>query len=110
MLRLPQITLDDVLISEKLGNGQFGDVFRAVYRRPNDGSLVEVAIKKLKIAANDHQSEVSGESGGTMSEDEKRMITLRFVREASKKWIVIYFWHNFKNTFCLLSVCVCDRY
>lgn len=72
-MRFTKIPLDSVLISEKLGNGQYGDVFKAVYRVKS--SIVEVAIKKLKLIES---------SGDELSADEKQTITQRFVREASK--------------------------
>lgn len=87
MLKFNQIELEDVLISDKLGNGQFGDVFRAVYRRraqSGNTSLVEVAIKKLKL-------DVDGGHGNELSADEKLAITQRFIREASKLPVTLIF-------------------
>lgn len=75
LMRFEQIPLESVLINEKVGSGQFGDVFHAMYRKPNSG-LVEVAIKKLKITEDD---------GSYINVSEKQLITQRFIREASKQ-------------------------
>jgi serine/threonine protein kinase len=62
---------EHLIFYEKLGSGQFGDVYRGVYRLSSNQSI-EVAIKKLKLESSD------------LEVAEKSLITTKFLREASK--------------------------
>ncbi len=68
------IKADSLTLCEKLGSGQFGDVFRGTYKK-SPSQLIEVAIKQLKIADGTIDN---------MDADDHTIIAKKFMREASK--------------------------
>ncbi len=68
------IKAESLTICEKLGSGQFGDVFRGTYKKSST-QTIEVAIKQLKI---------NNDSIENMDADDHTIIAKKFMREASK--------------------------
>lgn len=67
-----EIKAESLTFCEKLGSGQFGDVFRGTYKKKNTTQLVEVAIKQLKI----------DEAADNLDVDDQTIIAKKFMREA----------------------------
>lgn len=67
-----EIKSDCIVFHEKLGSGQFGDVFRGTFKR-NTNQYLEVAIKQLKIGENNIDN---------IEADDQAIITKKFIREA----------------------------
>jgi hypothetical protein len=73
-MQCSKLKAENLICYEKLGSGQFGDVYRGVYRL-NSNQSIEVAIKKLKLETNE------------LDLAERSLITTKFLREASKFFI-----------------------
>ena len=70
-----EIKGESLIFCEKLGSGQFGDVFRGSYKK-NATQVIEVAIKQLKI---------NNDSIENMDAEDHTIIAKKFMREASNK-------------------------
>ncbi len=70
-LKTNEIKAESLTFCEKLGSGQFGDVFRGTYKK-NANAYVEVAIKQLKIS----------EAADNLDVDDHTIIAKKFMREA----------------------------
>ena len=69
------IKAESLTFCEKLGSGQFGDVFRGTYKKSST-QIIEVAIKQLKI---------TNDTIENMDADDHTIIAKKFMREASKQ-------------------------
>ncbi|CAF0736648.1 unnamed protein product [Brachionus calyciflorus] len=87
-----QIQRESLVFHEKLGSGQFGDVFRGTYKK-TASHLIDVAIKILK----------NKEDNVETNSSEKNMILKRFFREAK---IMQNFDHP--HIIKLVGVCIDD--
>jgi focal adhesion kinase 1 len=84
-----QIQPAQLTFHELLGSGQFGEVFRGVYK--NNSHIMDVAIKKLKIT----------DSIDEMEQDDFQLIAKRFLREAK-------IMHGFDHPHIIKLIGICE--
>ena len=71
---------DTLTLGEELGQGEFGSVLRGTYRG-QDGKLLDVAVKTLRVDAMGHGEQVGGVVGQSLLGGIECMAAMKLLAE-----------------------------